>query len=99
MADAIMTKAELAAGLEESAAKAINGLSEYDDPRNPGYLQFAMLAQAQATLALSLRTADQTDRLERALGDAFGDDSHLDGIKKEIRDGLDAIRVDGVGVG
>lgn len=82
--------------LEKDAADRITTLVDGpQDVRNPGAEAYAMTAQASATLALSHRIA----ALTAALGDYLGDDSHLDGIKREIRDGLEGIRADGVGVG
>lgn len=110
------THGTLAAELEKSAVEVLTAGTEELERALPDLTpamkaqQLVAMAQARATIAASLRTADLTSALEVELAgirrelrdqllEALGDDSHLDGIKREIRDGLDAIRVDGIGVG
>lgn len=57
--------------------------------------QLLAIAQGRLTLALCERVAE----LSIVVAEVLGDDSHLDGIKREIRDGLEGIRSDGIGVG
>lgn len=71
----------VAMALEDDAARSLETLLDapgsFDNDADP-----IAIAHVQATLALGQRVADLTDRL----GEYLGDDSHLDGIKRAIRD-------------
>jgi hypothetical protein len=96
-----MARDEAATSLEDAVARILQAFTDDQGaPRSQLIPAEAIaIADVMATLALGQRVAAAAVRLERALGDSFGDDSYLDRIAREVRDGLDAIRVDGVGVG
>lgn len=94
MTGGTISHAEHASDLEARAGNVLaraTGMHPASEARRDAMLQGAALAG----LAQSHRIAALTE----ALGEYLGDDSHIDGIKTAIRDGLESIRADGVGVG
>lgn len=67
--DPTPTRAAMAGKFEDAAAQQIDLLiNGPQDVRNPGAIAYVLAAQVQATLALTQRIADLTDKLQGGLG-------------------------------